>query len=96
MSLAVIGTLTGLAVGGAQRLALRPYGTALRSWIVHCGAAFGSGLSGGGLAADVLLGGLHSVAGFATLLGVAGLIVGLLTMRSAERLAVGLPVQGAV
>ena len=95
LSLAVIGTLTGLAVGTAQRLALRPYGTALGSWIVRCAVAFGVGLPGGGLAADVLLGGLQSAAGFATFLGVTGLIVGVLTVRAAEGIASGTPLQGA-
>lgn len=96
LSLSVIGTLTGVAVGAAQRLALRPYGTALGSWIVRCAVAFGVGLPGGGLAADVLLGGLQSAAGFATFLGVTGLIVGILTVRAAEPIASGPPLQGAV
>ena len=92
LSLAVIGTLTGLTIGAAQQLALRPYRTAPRSWVVRCAAAFGVGLPGGGLAADLLLGGLQSAAGFATFLGVAGLIVGILTVRAAERIALELAV----
>jgi hypothetical protein len=94
--LAVIGGFTGLAVGVAQRLALRSYGTALGSWIVRCAVAFGVGLPGGALAADLLLGGLQTTAGFATFLGVAGLIVGILTVGSAKRIILGLPVQDAV
>jgi hypothetical protein len=43
LSLAVVGTLTGLAVGAAQRLALRPYRTAPGSWVVRCAAAFWGG-----------------------------------------------------
>jgi len=95
LSLAVIGTLTGLAVGAAQRLALRPYGTTPGSWIVRCAAAFGVGLPGGALAADLLLGGLQTAAGFVTFLGVAGLIVGIVTLRPAERIASGPPLEAA-
>ena len=92
LSLVVIGGLTGLAVGVAQRLALRPYGTAPGSWIVRCAVAFGVGLPGGALAADLLLGGLQTAAGFATFLGVAGLIVGILTVGAAKRITLRLPV----
>ena len=96
LSLAVIGGFTGLAVGVAQRLALRPYGAAPGSWIVHCASAFGVGFPGGALAADLLLGGLQTAAGFAAFLGVAGLIVGIVTARAAKRIALSPAVQGAV
>jgi len=95
LSLAVIGTLTGLAVGAAQRLALHAYGVLARSWIARCAVAFGMGLPGGALAADVFLGGLRSPAGFATFLGVTGIIVGLSTARAAERI-ISSPLQRAV
>ena len=61
-----------------------------------CAAAFGVGLPGGALVPDLLLGGLQTAAGFATFLGVAGLIVGVVTVGAAKRIAVGLPVQHAV
>lgn len=95
LSLAVIGSLTGLAVGTAQRVALHSYRIAAGSWIVRCVAAFGIGFPGGGLAADLLLGGLQTTFGFATFLGVTGLIVGILTVRAAERIALGLRAQVA-
>ena len=96
LGLAIIGGVTGLAVGIAQRLALRPYGPAPGSWAVVCAAAFGVGLPGGALVADLLLGGLQTAAGFATFLGVAGLNVGVVTVGAAKRIALGLPVQPAV
>lgn len=90
-SLALVGTITGLAVGAAQRLAMRGYETAPRRWIPRCALAFGVGLPLGGLTADLFTGGLQSAAGFATFLATAGVIVGLLTVRSARRIAPGLP-----
>lgn len=96
LGLGVVGTVTGFAVGGAQHLALRPYATATGSWMIRCAVAFGLGFPGGAVAADVLLGGLRSLPGFATFLGVTGLIVGVLTVRPAKRIALGLPLEGAV
>ncbi len=95
LSLAVIGTLTGLAVGATQRIALRPYGGAPAGWTGRCTAAFGAGLPAGGLAADLLIGGLGSPAGFATFLGVTGLVVGLATAQAAKRAVDGLPLHKA-
>ncbi|MFQ5540251.1 MAG: hypothetical protein ACE5FB_07590, partial [Candidatus Binatia bacterium] len=89
-------TVTGLAVGAAQRLALRAYATVKGQWVLVCAAGFGVGLPGGSLAADLLLGGLQSTAGFATFLGIAGLIVGTLTVRGSVQIASALPVQRAV
>jgi hypothetical protein len=96
VSLGGIGALTGLVVGAAQRFALRRHGFVPRSWMVRCAVAFGVGLPGGGVAADVLAGGLQSAAGFGTFLGVTGLIVGLLTVRTAARIVLKPPVQDAL
>jgi len=96
VGLAVIGSFTGLTVGAAQRLALRLYGAALGFWVARCTAAFGLGLPGAALVADVWLGGLQRPAGFVTFLGLAGLIVGLLTLRGAERVPAELAVRRAV
>jgi hypothetical protein len=93
LCLAAIGGLAGLAVGGSQRLALLPYGTAPRSWILLCASAFAVGLPAGALATDLLPGGLQTLPGFATFLGVAGLIIGALTAGAAGKIGLGLSVQ---
>lgn len=92
----IIGTLTGLAVGTAQGFALRPYGIIPGSWVLRCVLAFGVGFPGGALTADLLLGGLESVSGFVTFLGVTGLIIGAITVRAADPIARGLRTQGAI
>ncbi len=86
--LALVGTVTGLTVGVAQRLALGSATPAAWRWVAWCVLGFGAGLPAGSLAADLLLGGLDSVAGFATFLGVAGLAVGALTVRGAARIVI--------
>ena len=90
LGLATIGALTGLCAGLAQRFALRRSGAEARGWIGRCTIAFGLGLPGGSLAADLLLGGLQSATGFVLFLGVGGLIVGAVTAGSARRFALAL------
>jgi hypothetical protein len=74
----------------------RLYGTAPLFGVVHCAAGFGAGLSGGALAASQMLGVLHTGAGFAAFLAAAGLIMGIVTVRAAKRIAAQLPANGAV
>jgi hypothetical protein len=83
--LGLVGSITGLAVGLAQRAAVRNAASVNGPWVLTCTVGFGVGLPGGGLAADLLLGGLRSLAGFALFLGVAGLITGLVTAGGAGR-----------
>ena len=88
--LAVVGSITGLAVGLAQRLSVRRYPTASGRWVVVSVIGFGIGLPGGGVAADLLLGGLRSAAGFGLFLTATGLITGILTARGAARISLAL------
>jgi hypothetical protein len=85
LGLGLVGSITGLAVGLAQRAAVRNDAIVKGPWVLTCTVGFGVGLPGGGLAADLLLGGLRSLVGFALFLGVAGLITGLVTAGGAER-----------
>jgi hypothetical protein len=84
VSLLAIGALTGAAVGTAQHVLV---GRAVpRAWISRCVIAFGVAMPGGGLVAEVALGGLEGVAGLATFFAVAGLLLGVLTVAPAERI----------
>lgn len=85
--LGLVGSITGLGVGLAQRAAVRNHAIGTGPWVLWCTVGFGVGLPGGGLAADILLGGLRSLAGFALFLGVAGLLTGLVTAAGAGRVA---------
>jgi hypothetical protein len=85
--LAAVGTVTGVVVGLAQLLALQKYAAVGRRWVYSSALGFGAGLPIGGLAADLLVGGLRSAAGFGLFLAVAGLLMGLLTARGARRIA---------
>ncbi len=93
--LALAGTMAGLAVGAAQRVALRRVTAISGRWILMSAAGFGLGLPAGSLTADLLLGGLRSPGGFAAFLGVAGLVIGALTVKGAQGIAAGLPVRSA-
>jgi hypothetical protein len=86
LGLCLAGTLTGIVVGAAQSFAMRRRLAGSGRWVLWCAMGFGVGLPGGGLAADALLGGLRSPAGFAVFLGAAGLIMGLLTAGGIDRL----------
>lgn len=95
-SLIVIGTLSGVALGAGQWLALRPFRVVTGSWLLRCAVAFGVALPAGGLLADVFLGGLRSTAGFAAFLTVAGLIVGIVTAHAGGRIARDMSIERAV
>ena len=88
LGLLAVGATTGLLVGLAQALVSRGRFAHPGRWVAATVVGFGTGLPGGGLAADALLGGLRSPAGFSVFLVVAGLIVGLVTARPALRLGV--------
>lgn len=90
LGLALVGAMTGTAVGLAQSLALRRRAALGARWVLGCGMGFGIGLPGGALAADALMGGLRSPAGFGVFLAASGLIVGLLTASGAERITAAL------
>lgn len=90
LSLAAIGFVSGCAVGVAQRLALRALRIPAGRWVLGSVVAFGLGLPIGGLAADVLLGGVQSPAGLVLFLAVSGAVVGAVTARGAGRVAGGL------
>ena len=96
VGLAGIGTMTGLAVGTIQWLALRRYSVLGRQWIALCAAGFGVGLPLGGLVGGVLPGGLQSGAGAATFLCLSGLVVGALTVKGAVRMATQWPSPRAI
>ena len=84
LGLALIGLLTGLAVGLAQGLVLRESRMA-RRWVLLSAVGFGVGLPGGGLVADAAVGGLASLPGIAIFLVAAGLITGAVTATGAVR-----------
>ena len=90
VGLTVVGSITGLAVGLAQRISLRRYSAVSGRWVAVCVIGFGIGLPGGGVAADLLLGGLRSAAGIGLFLTAAGLITGILTARGAARISLAL------
>jgi hypothetical protein len=83
--LGLVGVISGLAVGLAQQAVVRKGAIVSGPWVLWCTVGFGLGLPGGGLAADILLGGLRSPAGFALFLVVAGLVTGLVTAGGAGR-----------
>jgi len=87
LGLTLVGCMTGLAVGLAQRVSLRQRSTAdgVR-WLAATVIGFGLGLPVGGLAADVFVGGLGSTAGFGLFVLAAGLIVASATARGAARI----------
>jgi hypothetical protein len=93
--LALAGAVAGLAVGLAQRLALRGRVSVSAWWPVWCALGFGVGLPSGGLAAELLPGGLRHPAGFLTFLVLAGLVVGAVTVRGAVKIAAELPLRRA-
>jgi hypothetical protein len=90
LGLTVVGSVTGLAVGLAQRISLRQHPAASKRWVAVSVIGFGIGLPGGGVAADLLLGGLRTAAGVGLFLTAAGLITGIFTARSAARIALAL------
>jgi hypothetical protein len=87
VGLASVGTVSGVTVGAAQWLALRARTKVSGRWVLSCATGLGFGLPSGGLAADLLVGGLRSPSGFATFLAVAGLVVGALTATGAAKIA---------
>jgi hypothetical protein len=83
LGLGFVGAVTGVVVGLIQRFAWPA--VANRQWILLSTLGLGLGLPGGGLAADLLVGGLRTPLGFGIFLGVAGLLMGLITARAAQR-----------
>jgi len=94
LGLVLVGSITGLVVGLAQQMTLRRSRAVARRWVSVCLIGFGVGLPGGGLAADVVLGGLGSPAAFGLFLAVAGLITGLVTASEAVRVTTALDDRG--
>ena len=87
LGLTLVGTITGLAVGATQRIALRAHATVGAGWILKCVLGFGVGLPLGGLVAGLANGSLSGVIGIAIFLGVAGVVVGVVTARAAGQIA---------
>jgi hypothetical protein len=88
IGLLVIGTLTGLAVGLSQWIVMRRY--LGPRWIVLTTLGFMTGFPGGALATELLPNGLASPPGFVLFLSVTGLVVGVMTARSAQFIAKGM------
>lgn len=88
VGLGFVGVVTGVIVGLAQRLATLPLRLRKRGWVLASVLGFGLGLPGGGLAADLLAGGLRNPLGFGIFLGASGLLMGLITAKAALRFIV--------
>jgi hypothetical protein len=86
-SMAVVGLVSGLALGTAQWWVLRRHPRTARAWLWTSTLAFTLSLFASSLLADLVLGGLTKVPGFAGFVLAAGLLAGALTARQADRLS---------
>lgn len=86
LSMAVVGLVSGLCLGAAQKLVLRSRSAIGWSWLGMSTLGLGVALVAGSLAADFLFGGLASPAGFIGFVLVAGLVAGAITSKPLVRL----------
>ena len=86
VSFLVLGVVSGLCLGFAQRLMLRK-ALLPRNWPILSACGLGLGFPAGSLVADTVLSGLASPAGLITLVLVAGAALGTFTARPLTRAA---------
>ena len=86
LSMAVVGLVSGVCLGAAQKLVLRSRSDIGRLWLGMSTLGLGAALVAGSLAADFLFGGLASPVGFIGFVLVAGLVAGAITSRPLVRL----------
>lgn len=86
LSMAVVGLVSGICLGAAQRLVLRSGPGISRGWLGMSTLGLGAALVAGSLAADFIFGGLKSPAGLFGFVLVAGLVAGAITSRPLARL----------
>lgn len=84
LSMAVVGLVSGLCLGAAQKLVLR---SATKGWLGMSTLGLGVALVAGSLAADFLFGGLTGPVGFIGFVLVAGLVAGAITSKPLGRLS---------
>lgn len=87
-SMALVGLVSGLALGAAQWLILRRRpGIAGRKWFWGITLAFTVSLCASSLLADLVFGGLAALPGFIGFVLAAGLLIGAMTASQAARLS---------
>ena len=86
LSMAVVGLVSGICLGAAQRLVLRSRSDIGGHWLGMSTLGLGTALVVGSLAADFLFGGLASPVGFVGFVLVAGLVAGAITSRPLVRM----------
>ncbi|HWN45581.1 MAG TPA: hypothetical protein VNW71_25375 [Thermoanaerobaculia bacterium] len=86
VSFVVLGVVSGLCLGFAQRLMLRK-ALLPSNWPILSACGLGLGFPAGSLVADTVLSGLASPAGLITLVLVAGAALGTFTARPLTRAA---------
>ena len=84
LSMAVVGLVSGVCLGAAQKLVLR---SRSGGWMAMSTLGLGTALVAGSLAADFLFGGLTSPVGFIGFVLVAGLVAGAITSKPLVRLS---------
>jgi len=87
LSLTVVGLVSGVCLGAAQRLVLRPFPGMGRRWLWMSTAGLGAALLAGSLTADLIFGGLAGPAGLIGFVLVAGLVAGAVTSMPLARLS---------
>lgn len=83
----ILGVISGLCLGLAQRLLLRKSPRLPRNWPLLSACGLGAGFPAGSLLADTLLTGIATPAGFIALVVVSGLVLGSFTARPFARAA---------
>ena len=87
LSMAVVGLVSGVCLGAAQKLVLRSRSDIGGHWLWMSTLGLGTALVAGSLAADFLFGGLASPTGFVGFVLVAGLVAGAITSKPLVRLS---------
>ena len=87
LSMAVVGLVSGVCLGAAQKLVLRSRSAIGWNWLGMSTLGLGTALVAGSLAADFIFGGLTSPVGFVGFVLVAGLVAGAITSKPLVRLS---------
>ncbi len=87
LSMAVVGLVSGLCLGAAQKLVLRSRAGIGRRWLGMSTLGLGTALVMGSLAADLIFGGLTGPVGLIAFVLVAGLVAGAVTSMPLARLS---------
>jgi hypothetical protein len=87
LSMAVVGVVSGVCLGAAQKLVLRSGPGIGRGWLGMTALGLGAALVAGSLAADLIFGGLTGPGGFIAFVLVAGLVAGAITSKPLVRLS---------